>query len=358
MLGLLGLAMGVGRQAWADGPGGFRIVVRVPEDAEGLLFKRVTAHLSDLPVSPVVATDALEESFSQQLAAAEALVAHERARAVMWLDGLQPEPGRARLYVYIGDPPGRLVRRRIEARTPPLPDRGGPPGDPRLGRTTLVEIAAIMARSTVQELLAGAVVGVPRAEVDVEQPTLVAAARPELIAFGRLGWQPAALAETVMAPLGLALEVALGVGRWRFGLAVSGTAPAKLEDDLAAIELARLTGGLLVRAEVGRVSRLSLEIGGQLGIAAFRRATVQSAQGTVRTETRTTYTPALAPEVVVRFGPFARGWLALVLGVAADVVPGRPTIAYDLAGTVSPAHRLWMVQPRTQLSLEFLLTKI
>ena len=368
-IGFLFLAAGLTSAATrgvarADDGAPFRMVVRVPDDPEALLFKRVTAHLSDLPVQPVVATSPLEGSFPQQIAAAEAIVVRDGARAVMWLDEIEPEPARARLYVYIGDPPGRLVRRRIEARSPAVQARGPavPVEDAGLGRTTLVEIAAIMARSTVQEMLAGAVVGIPRAEaVAVEAAPPAPAAPParlELAAVGRLGWQPTAFTQSVMAPVGLALEVALAAGRWRFGLAASGTTSARLADDLAEIDLAKLTGGLLLRAEVARVSRLSLELGGQVGIAAFRRVTVQSAQGTVRTDTQTTYTPALAPEAILRFGPFAGGVLAVVLGVGADVVPGRPTIAYDLAGTLSPAHRIWPIQPRAQLLLEVLLAKL
>ena len=334
-----------------------RAVVRVESAADRELLKRVRGYASDL--EHVVVEEAsmgpIENAVEQQLATASALAEARNAAAVIWFNHEQ----RAGVRIYVSQPArDRLLVRRVE------PSRARNPS------SAVFEAAALIVQSSLRSIEDGKIVGQSTAaETAVEPPavepppapppppaaepvpTVVeVAAQPSGRWFAVAGAQWIVDGQTPSGEMGGAVGVGWQNDGFGLGVCLSSMVPTELADSRATLHLSRHTAAACGAWTPLRWRTLSLNLGAQLGYAAFYRETASSTMGVSASD------PGLSSSLLVGAGiaerwQFAPAW-AVTLGIGADYVPGSPTLQWDVGGKVQDARALWSVQPRVTLALE------
>lgn len=318
-----------------------RTIVRLapaPGEDGDELWERMRGQTSDLEVVLIRMDDDGEPALTHQLQAASRLAVAHDARAVIWLRPLPAQPG---VIVYVAEPDAdRVFVRHVPQREPGL-----------AARSATAEATALVVRSALRALAAGAPIGVPtRSLVIAEQaPRPPTALRWHLAAH----WQAAADGAQRLGHHGASVRAGLGRGTWQVHATVATHPAATLVDDRARLRVARHGAGLGL-AWLGHAAALRLGAALDVGALLYTRTTTPVAPGVVAAAPA--YLPALAisPGVHVRVPLGARA-LSLELAVAADVLVGAPEFVYRRAGAAERHTRLWPVQPRASLGLLWLL---
>jgi len=328
-----------------------RAVLRVPPGAEALA-ERVHGQTSDVDVEIRQDTAPIEASLPAQLAAADTIAARESVDVVVWCDRESDPP--ERLLVVVAMPrAGRVLVRRVEGEG-----------------SAALESAALIVRSALRALAAGAEIGVHRAEVaPVEQrpPRPSPGPAPETRAVRATPRTPAPAWIASLGSLsiwdfhsdagqhGLAGRFGIAIRRLEVGLVAGVALPATLKDEYATLSLSRRHLAVFTGLRVVAANRLHVVVGAELGAAAWARSTVETAPGVVAAAPQVTYAPFAAPQVGLR-------WLALpalagTLLLSADVVPGAPRIGLrpEGGGAIVGERRFGPVEPRALVLIELIL---
>lgn len=218
-------------------------------------------------------------------------------------------------------------------------------------RSATAEATALVVRSALRALAAGAPIGVPTRSLVIaeEAPAPSPALRWHLAAH----WQAAADGAQRLGHHGASVRVGLGRGAWQVHATVATHPAATLVDERARLRVARHGAGLGL-AWLGHAAALRLGAALDVGALLYTRTTTPVAPGVVAAAPA--YLPALAisPGVHVRVPLGARA-LSLELAFAADVRVGAPEFVYRRACAAERHTRLWPVQPRASLGLLWLL---
>jgi hypothetical protein len=325
-----------------------RTVVRASASADRELFSRVQGQTVDVEVQLLPTRDPLEKTVSAQLRAAAALSREHDARVVIWFRHL---PDGA-VVVYVADPgEGTVLIRQVAT-----PATGGASVD----RSAAAEAAALVVRSALKALAAGGRIGVERAEVaaipDPEvPPTPPVEVRKE---SGRsawltsVGWHGALDGASAFGAHGLTARVGRQRGKLIVSAMVAASLPAVIEDDLTSVEIARHAAAASLGIEAWSRERVALSAEVCVGAVGFFRSTVALSAEVEPTPSRVTAALLVSPGLRLRVRPLASirsVWIHL--GVAADVVVGRPELGYETDGEFVRRDQLWPVQPRAELGL-------
>jgi hypothetical protein len=157
----------------------------------------------------------------------------------------------------------------------------------------------------------------------------------------------------------LAPEVGLGLRVGRIGLALVGGygLPLESSDDTSVVELQRHHVALALSVEVRGSSATSIELALRMGAYVLSRSTSVRSADYVASPERTTYSSltSLRARLLLALAGGRGAGHALRLGVEAgvDVVPGAPTLSYQLGDEVMDRDALWLVQPVLTVGLEY-----
>jgi len=325
-----------------------RTVVRAATSADRELLSRVQGQTVDVDVELLPVRDPLEASVSAQLRAAAALSRKHSARVVVWFRHL-PD---GEVVVYVADPgEGTVLIRQVAT-----PVAGGS----SVERSAAAEAAALVVRSALKALAAGGRIGVERPEVAAppepeeppEAPTTATKRRSRTAWLTSVGWHSALDGASSFGVTGLTARLGHQRGRVVFALVAAASLPVSIEDDLTSVEIARhvAAASLGVDAWAGERAALTAEL--SVGVVGFFRSTVALQPEAEPTPSRVTPALLVAPGLRLRVRPLSSVrsvWLEL--GVAADIVIGRPELGYERDGEFVRRDQLWPVQPRAELAL-------
>jgi hypothetical protein len=353
-LWLLALASLLPRAAMAGEP--MRVVVRTTAGDRPFL-DRVRGQTADLEVAITPAeSNALEPRLSEQLEAGDALAKAHAARVVVWLDASSPDAVRAKkVFVYVSEAAaGRILVRVL----------------PVEASSTTLETAALVVRTALRALAAGAEIGLARPELAPAPPPPARAAstppRREVSApaeptstrsrgvgwIAAVGWQATADGQTDGHHALAGRFAAVVAGHVELGVRATAGFTSEITDELATVELARHSIAGLVgwRAPISRSFTLSLGV--EAGAAAFHRSTIPRRADVHPTEPRLLASPLIGASGRLEWTPgFTGGHAGLGLALGADVVPGAPELRYATGGSALPTRSLWVVQPGGMLAL-------
>jgi hypothetical protein len=347
--------------------GGRRVVVRAPDATSRALLQRIRGQTSDLDQEIVEASQpAMESRIADELATARHFAARYDARVVVWFD----TTGETLTLFFSIPREGRTLVRSLERAA----GRDAPTGSATL------EAAALIVRSVLRALAAGATIGLTLAKpLDLPAGNDAAPVAPAPVVphpgpgplsppeaevptpetprtrWGWLfsaGWHSALIGPSVWLQ-GVEARGAVSRGSLALGLQLSLDAPTELADRYATVRLSRgaasAFGALVIPA--GDSFRLSLAVGA--GAAGFPRQSVDVSAGVVRAPDAWNVSALLAGEVgaAVRWSWQGVVW-AVALRGGADAILAPPTIGYDVGGAFVAAHALWTLQPKAVLALE------
>jgi hypothetical protein len=360
-LWLLALGSLLPRVATAGEP--MRVVVRTSADDRPFL-DRVRGQTADLDVAITPAeSTALEPRLSEQLEAGDALARAHAARVVVWLDASSPDAVRAKkVFVYVSEASaGRILVRAL----------------PVEAHSTTLETAALVVRSALRALAAGAEIGLARPELAPAPAPPAPPARgastpgPEVPApeptsprsrgvgwIATVGWQVTADGQTDGQHALAGRFAAVVAGQVELGVHAAAGFTSEITDELATVELARhsIAGLVAWRTPISR--SLALSVGVEVGAAAFHRSTIPRRADVHPTEPRLLVSPLIGASGRLEWTPgFTGGHAGLGLAFGADLVPGAPELRYETGGSALPSRSLWVVEPGGMLALVLRLEK-
>lgn len=178
--------------------------------------------------------------------------------------------------------------------------------------------------------------------------------RPALRPWAELGGTALLDGTRASGRLGVAVRAGAGRGRWRLGLAAGYQPPAAADAAPTAIRLDRADAGLLLGADLlgrptGGAPRWTLGVELGAGAARFRRQTTATETGLVATASATRWSPVVGAGVRAARRLGSRAFAAIEAGV--DVLANAPVFGVARSTGYERLTSVWVVQPRTQLSL-------
>jgi hypothetical protein len=346
----------------ADSP---RVVVRAPDATSRALLQRIRGQTSDLDQEIIdAAQPPMEPRIGDELVTARLFAARYDARVVVWFD----TTGESLTLFFSIPKEGRTLVRSLER--------------PAGRESATLEAAALIVRSVLRALAAGATIGLTLAKpLDIPAavepaPSAPAPAVPHPVPAPRTapeaevsapapqapgmrwgwllsaGWHSAMSGQSVWLQ---GVEARGGVSRGPFmlGLQLSLDAPTELTDRYATVRLSRGAASAFgaVAIPAGDALRFALAVGA--GAAGFPRQSEDVSAGVVRAPDAWNVSALLDGEIGASYrGAWQGAVWALALRVGADVVLAPPTIGYDIGGSFVAVHALWTVQPKGVLALE------
>jgi hypothetical protein len=317
------------------------VVVRVSGEADRSLLERARGQASDLRVTILPREGALEATLAAQVAAAPGIAVAQAARGVIW---------------FASAPGGGVVVHTWRAQSAEVVVRavdgpGGAAGEAVASAT--LEVAAVVVRTSLRALIDG--------EAARELAHVPAPPRPTALALAPApaseSLRPMAMLGPLWAHDGVSaagapgLVFGAGVGSARFALDVSAgaTLPTSLSDQLTELQLWRAFVALGAFARLRLATSFTVSAGLRAGAALFLRSTEAQTGGVSPRAPGRSFSALLAPEIGLRLALGPR--LGLVLSLAADVVPGAPSLVYARGERTEGPRPLWRVQPRLGLGL-------
>ncbi|MEM9490181.1 MAG: hypothetical protein AAGC55_13620 [Myxococcota bacterium] len=324
-----------------------RVIIQLTPDDDRELLSRIEGQTIDLDVAVrTVELAAISADVPTQIERARKLARDRDSDVVVWFghksDGLIVFVlGAARDTILIRPitPPGPA--RDSVARAPTSADSGG---DVRR-RSALYEAAAVVIRSALRALAAGAAIGVATEVATARsaaQTTVTTPARPLRPPpwRWRVGLGGAASADGA-SPIhgGMTMWAGVEFGRWRGDIAMAGHPSVTLSDPLTTVELTRYAGWLTAAMTVG--DSLAVEL--SAGLLGFDRRTTATSGGLSATADRATAALLVGPGM-----RYTRrlGRLRLEVAAAVDIVLGAPDLGYQSAGQFVSIRTQWPLQPR------------
>jgi len=254
--------------------------------------------------------------------------------------------------VYVADPAANTVLvRQVSA----------PSGEsPAVERSAAAEAAALVVRSALRALSAGGKIGVETSAVAAHEnavaspdtPLATIGHRDRSSWFTSVGGQVALDGASSHGTYGLAARVGHKRGALRAALLIAASLPTSIDDELSSVEMARHAAALALGVDVWRPGRAVVTVEACVGAVGFFRSTVALQPEVVPTPNRVTTALLVGPGIRVLLRPIEasrRVWVEL--GLAADLVIGRPELGYEAAGEFVPRDALWPVQPRAELAI-------
>jgi hypothetical protein len=329
-----------------------------PDAKDAGLAQRVRGQVSDLPIRLIETEEpGAEAPMSQQLDVADSIARQQGARVVVWFAPLDPRAPRPGLLVVVAEAArGRVLVRRVESEAA-RPAAGGPAD---FDSATL-EAAALIVRTALRGLAEGAVIGLDRSEVTgpaAKPAPLPPLLRPATVMVVPRPLPPTAPARWIAAvgwhadydgqaiQQGLTGHVGYAIGRWAAGLLVAPSLGVELADRWATLHLGRHAFGAFGQLLAVETTQAALGFSVSAGAILFQRSTSLPAPNVAPTAS------ALNPVFFAGlrahagwFPPWLGGSIGVWIDAGAEVVPGAPTLGYDVGGQFVPSRSLWRVQP-------------
>jgi hypothetical protein len=322
---------------------------------DALLAQRVRGQLSDRPVRLIEHPEPSDDpSLGAELDAADRMARDNPARAVVWFASTGPNA--SQLLVIVAEPAGgRVLVRRVDAALPSALT-GGAAG--ALDSATL-ETAALIVRTALEGLAAGAVIGLERKDVAPPPAPAPVAAPPALpsappaerartAASSRhwglsLGWRAMFDGEAIQQ--GLAARAHYAFSRLSIGFLATQSLGADLVDDYATLRVSMHTFGASFGVAALTTPELELWLNAASGVALFERSTEPRQAVVEATPARATPTWFGALEAQASWFPgWAGGFCGAWLSAGAEVVRS-PTFGYSVGGEFLETRTPWLVRP-------------
>ncbi len=363
---LAALTTSVPLQLWASDP--LLVIVQTHSEVGDQLWERLGGHTSDIDVVLVQmpasgdgdrgepnagGANAGDSDAGSQMAHARRLADAGGARAVVWLRATEEPVG---MVVYIADIASeRLFTRQIR--------RHGPSA---AAGSAMIEAAALVVRSALRALVAGAPIGV---EVDapvvvpesvpptaVANQSVVVAPRDAVSRRGMhvaLQWAGVFDRSTGRGHRGWSVRGGLDRRAWSLAMSMTASPAVILRDERSRIRLARYSGLVSVERRWRLTPWMAVTAGMGGGAFVYTRST------TVRDGALMAAPAARLPGGLLR--PLVRGrlrvpgcrclGLALEWSLSVDAAIGAPTLGYEIDGVFLLRKRLRLWQPRMAFGL-------